>query len=115
MVHVYLDKHTRRITATAKLDRYLDRTPPRYRVESRIRERQPLMRTLPRPLNTAPEAWLPDAWIIEEELRRERQERERPYLELPLPTPETYSDPETQTGPDGPSEAPTRGVVIIDL
>src|SRR5690606_14579573 len=25
-------KHTRRITATAKLDRYLDRTPPRYRV-----------------------------------------------------------------------------------
>lgn len=32
VVHVYLDKHTRRITATAKLDRYLDRTPPRYRV-----------------------------------------------------------------------------------
>jgi len=32
VVHVYLDKHTRRITATAKLDRYLDKTPPRYRV-----------------------------------------------------------------------------------
>ncbi|WP_312679891.1 CvfB family protein [Stutzerimonas nitrititolerans] len=32
VAHVYLDKHTRRITATAKLDRYLDRTPPRYRV-----------------------------------------------------------------------------------
>ena len=31
VVHVYLDKHTRRITATARLDRYLDRTPPRYK------------------------------------------------------------------------------------
>lgn len=30
VVYVYLDKHTRRITATARLDRYLDRTPPRY-------------------------------------------------------------------------------------
>lgn len=32
VVHVYLDKHTRRITATARLDRYLDKTPARYRV-----------------------------------------------------------------------------------
>ncbi|MBA1263798.1 CvfB family protein [Stutzerimonas sp. NM35] len=31
VVYVYLDKHTRRITATARLDRYLDKTPPRYR------------------------------------------------------------------------------------
>ncbi|MCJ0975105.1 S1-like domain-containing RNA-binding protein [Pseudomonas sp. PS1] len=30
VVHVYLDKHTRRITATARLDRYLDKTPARY-------------------------------------------------------------------------------------
>lgn len=32
VVYLYLDKHTRRITATARLDRYLDKTPPRYRV-----------------------------------------------------------------------------------
>ena len=32
VVYVYLDKHTRRITATARLDRYLDKTPPRYKV-----------------------------------------------------------------------------------
>jgi len=32
VVHVYLDKHTRRITATARLDRYLDKTPARYKV-----------------------------------------------------------------------------------
>ncbi|MDH4874349.1 S1-like domain-containing RNA-binding protein [Pseudomonas sp. BN515] len=31
VVHVYLDKRTRRITATARLDRYLDQTPPRYK------------------------------------------------------------------------------------
>lgn len=30
VVHVYLDKRTRRITATARLDRYLDQVPPRY-------------------------------------------------------------------------------------
>lgn len=30
VVHVYLDKHTRRITATARLDRYLDNTPAQY-------------------------------------------------------------------------------------
>ncbi|MBA1195061.1 GntR family transcriptional regulator [Pseudomonas entomophila] len=30
VVHVYLDKRTRRITATARLDRYLDRTPANY-------------------------------------------------------------------------------------
>jgi predicted RNA-binding protein (virulence factor B family) len=30
VVHVYLDKHTRRITATTRLDRYLDKTPPSY-------------------------------------------------------------------------------------
>ncbi|HSC84957.1 MAG TPA: GntR family transcriptional regulator, partial [Pseudomonas sp.] len=28
--HVYLDKHTRRITATTRLDRYLDKTPHSY-------------------------------------------------------------------------------------
>ncbi|AGI23721.1 CvfB family protein [Pseudomonas sp. MT3] len=32
VVHVYLDERTRRITATARLDRYLDRTPAGYRV-----------------------------------------------------------------------------------
>ncbi len=32
VVHVYLDPRTRRITATARLDRYLDKTPVRYRV-----------------------------------------------------------------------------------
>ncbi|WP_252092285.1 S1-like domain-containing RNA-binding protein [Pseudomonas sp. MWU13-3659] len=31
VVHAYLDKRTRRITATAKLDRYLDRTPVDYK------------------------------------------------------------------------------------
>ncbi|GAB7533155.1 S1-like domain-containing RNA-binding protein [Pseudomonas sp. 3A(2025)] len=30
VVHVYLDKHTRRITATSRLDRYLDKTPANY-------------------------------------------------------------------------------------
>ncbi|GFM54523.1 CvfB family protein [Pseudomonas capsici] len=30
VVHVYLDKKTRRITATARLDRYLDKTPANY-------------------------------------------------------------------------------------
>lgn len=30
VVHVYLDKHTRRITATARLDRYLDKTAANY-------------------------------------------------------------------------------------
>ena len=30
VVHAYLDKRTRRITATARLDRYLDRTPAEY-------------------------------------------------------------------------------------
>lgn len=32
VVHAYLDKRTRRITATARLDRYLDRTPADYQV-----------------------------------------------------------------------------------
>ncbi len=32
VVHAYLDKRTRRITATARLDRYLDRTPADYSV-----------------------------------------------------------------------------------
>jgi predicted RNA-binding protein (virulence factor B family) len=32
VVHVYLDKHTRRITATARLDRYLDLRPHTYQV-----------------------------------------------------------------------------------
>ncbi|MGV8843655.1 MAG: S1 RNA-binding domain-containing protein [Pseudomonas sp.] len=31
VVHVYLDKHTRRITATARLDRYLDNVPANYK------------------------------------------------------------------------------------
>ena len=31
VVHVYLDRRTRRITATARLDRYLDTTPAKYR------------------------------------------------------------------------------------
>ncbi|KTC32917.1 MAG: S1 RNA-binding domain-containing protein [Pseudomonas sp.] len=30
VVHVYLDRHTRRITATARLDRYLDKAPANY-------------------------------------------------------------------------------------
>lgn len=36
VVHVYLDKHTRRITATARLDRYLDNTPARYSVGQEV-------------------------------------------------------------------------------
>ena len=32
VVHVHLDARTRRIVATARLDRYLDREPPRYKV-----------------------------------------------------------------------------------
>jgi predicted RNA-binding protein (virulence factor B family) len=32
VVHVYLDKRSRRITATARLDRYLDLSPPDYQV-----------------------------------------------------------------------------------
>ncbi|MBP8184839.1 MAG: GntR family transcriptional regulator [Pseudomonas sp.] len=32
VVHVYLDKHTRRITATARLDRYVDLRPHTYQV-----------------------------------------------------------------------------------
>lgn len=32
VVHVYLDRHTRRITATNRLDRYLDKTPASYQV-----------------------------------------------------------------------------------
>ena len=32
VIHAYLDKRTRRITATARLDRYLDRTPADYKV-----------------------------------------------------------------------------------
>ncbi|WP_304638651.1 CvfB family protein [Pseudomonas sp.] len=31
VVYVYLDRHTRRITATSYLDRYLDKSPPTYR------------------------------------------------------------------------------------
>ena len=31
VVHVYLDKHSRRITATARLDRYLDNVPATYK------------------------------------------------------------------------------------
>lgn len=36
VVHVYLDKHTRRITATARLDRYLDKTPANYEVGQEV-------------------------------------------------------------------------------
>jgi uncharacterized protein len=32
LVHVFLDRRTRRITASAKIDRYLDKTPANYRV-----------------------------------------------------------------------------------
>lgn len=32
VVYVYVDKRMRRITATARLDRYLDRTPPDYAI-----------------------------------------------------------------------------------
>ena len=32
VVYVYLDKHSERITATARLDRHLDRTAPSYKV-----------------------------------------------------------------------------------
>ncbi|NWB91869.1 CvfB family protein [Pseudomonas agarici] len=36
VVHVYLDKHTRRITATTRLDRYLDKTPANYKVGQEV-------------------------------------------------------------------------------
>ncbi|MBD8474141.1 GntR family transcriptional regulator [Pseudomonas sp. CFBP 8770] len=36
VVHVYLDKRTRRITATARLDRYLDKSPPAYQVGQEV-------------------------------------------------------------------------------
>lgn len=36
VVHVYLDKRTRRITATARLDRYLDKLPPAYQVGQEV-------------------------------------------------------------------------------
>ncbi|MGE8408651.1 MAG: S1 RNA-binding domain-containing protein [Pseudomonas sp.] len=36
VVHVYLDRRTRRITATARLDRYLDQTPANYRVGQQV-------------------------------------------------------------------------------
>lgn len=36
VVHVYLDRRTRRITATAKLDRYLDKTPGNFRVGQQV-------------------------------------------------------------------------------
>lgn len=36
VVHVYLDRRTRRITATAKLDRYLDKTPADYKVGQQV-------------------------------------------------------------------------------
>ncbi len=37
MVHVYLDKRTRRITATARLDRYLDKTPSNYSLGQEVK------------------------------------------------------------------------------
>ena len=36
VVHVYLDKHTRRITATSRLDRYLDKAPANYTVGQEV-------------------------------------------------------------------------------
>ncbi len=36
VVHVYLDKHTRRITATTRLDRYLDKAPANYAVGQEV-------------------------------------------------------------------------------
>ncbi len=36
VVYLYLDKHSRRITATAYLDRYLDKTPARYKVGEQV-------------------------------------------------------------------------------
>jgi len=36
VVHVYLDKRTRRITATARLDRYLDKVPPAYQMGQEV-------------------------------------------------------------------------------
>ena len=36
VVYLYLDKHTRRITATAHLDRHLDKTPARYQVGEQV-------------------------------------------------------------------------------
>jgi predicted RNA-binding protein (virulence factor B family) len=36
VVHVYLDKRTRRITATARLDRYLDKLPAQYSVGQEV-------------------------------------------------------------------------------
>ena len=36
VVHVYLDKHTRRITATSRLDRYLDKIPANYAVGQEV-------------------------------------------------------------------------------
>ncbi|TDV70257.1 S1 RNA-binding domain-containing protein [Pseudomonas sp. LP_7_YM] len=36
VVHVYLDKHTRRITATTRLDRYLDKVPASYTVGQEV-------------------------------------------------------------------------------
>jgi predicted RNA-binding protein (virulence factor B family) len=36
VVHVYLDKRTRRITATARLDRYLDKLPASYSVGQEV-------------------------------------------------------------------------------
>ncbi len=70
------------------------------------------MRFTPRTLKTAPEAWLPEAWVIEELRRqeREREERRSPFLELPLPTPESYGE-----APVSDVEPPRRGVIVIDL
>src|ERR1700712_1866225 len=36
VVHVYLEKHTRRITATTRLDRYLDKLPGNYAVGQEV-------------------------------------------------------------------------------
>jgi predicted RNA-binding protein (virulence factor B family) len=36
VVHVYLDKHTRRITATSRLDRYLDKAPANYKLGQEV-------------------------------------------------------------------------------
>ena len=36
VVHLYLDKHTSRVIATSRLDRYLDKTPARYKAGEQV-------------------------------------------------------------------------------
>lgn len=36
LVHLYLDKHTNRIVCSSKIDKFLDRTPPRYKIGEQV-------------------------------------------------------------------------------